>query len=531
MKRIITMIAATAMLAVSCQKDLERGGNCTLTASIVQSKVTYNEVGNDLQPAWEIGDVVIGFDNAGNTYTLTVESVTEETAILKGSVPDGDLHLIYKKGANAGDIVDKTLQVNYGSQSGGKDMPAVMLSDGTVTKGSGSFVFTNTGAIIGIAAMNGVPAGSAIGSVKVKGKNLSAATVKLSGNTLAISSEGSGSEIATVALSGVSTLNAGGALSRTVFVAVPAGASISTVSASVGDRTYSYTLSSERTVENGQYLYVKTQTFEKEIVMPEGALSGLFSISASKKVYFSKGNLQYCASDKKWQFAANQYDVIGNAPGNNVKGDENRAKQTDWIDLFGWGATGLTDINSYLAAPYLTSTKSNSNTLFKTQATPSKDEKLTRENGGDWGVCMGNGWRTLSKEEWAYLTDYKFPNGEDYSNAKRAGKFKNEVTVCGVEGCLVLAPDDFNGTIASSYDKTTWSAAEAAGLVCLPIGGSRNGYGEVVLLTEAKYWLSTLNSLANAHYAHFTKGTVNINGQSRYFGFSVRLVLDESAVQ
>lgn len=530
MKRIITTIAVAAILAVSCQKDLERCDNCTLTATIAQSKVTYNEAGNDLQPAWEIGDVVIGFDNAGSTYTLTVASVTEETAILKGTVPDGDLHLIYRKGADAGDIVDKTFQVNYESQSGGQDMPAVMLSDGTVTKGNGSFVFTNAGAVIGISAMHGVPAGSAISSVKVKGKNLSTATVELSGNTLAISSEGSGSEIG-IALSGISTVNADGALSRTVFVAVPAGSSISTVSASVGDKTYSYTLPSERTVESGQYLYVKTQTFEKEIVLPEGALSGLFSISASKKVYFSKGNLQYRASDKKWQFAANQYNVIGNAPGNNVKGDDKRATQSDWIDLFGWGATGRTDINQYLAAPYLTSNLSNSKTLFKTQATPSEDEKLTRENGGDWGVCMGNGWRTLSKEEWAYLISYKFPKGEDYSNAKRAGKFKNEVTVCGVEGCLVLAPDDFKGTIDSSYDKTTWPAAEAAGLVCLPIGGSRNGDGGVVLLTEAKYWLSTLNSLANATYAHFTKGTVNINGQARYYGFSVRLVLDESVVQ
>jgi tetratricopeptide (TPR) repeat protein len=56
-----------------------------------------------------------------------------------------------------------------------------------------------------------------------------------------------------------------------------------------------------------------------------------FSVSSTKRVYFAKGNLQYQASTKKWRFADNQWDVLGEA--NSKISDKNNG----WIDLFGWG--------------------------------------------------------------------------------------------------------------------------------------------------------------------------------------------------
>ena len=56
--------------------------------------------------------------------------------------------------------------------------------------------------------------------------------------------------------------------------------------------------------------------------------------SSGGKVYFSKGNLQYKASTNTWQFAANQYDYIGNA-NSNIS-----SSYSGWIDLFGWGTSG-----------------------------------------------------------------------------------------------------------------------------------------------------------------------------------------------
>ena len=37
-----------------------------------------------------------------------------------------------------------------------------------------------------------------------------------------------------------------------------------------------------------------------------------FSVSESKTVYFSPGNLMYCPQEAIWYFAINQYDLIGN---------------------------------------------------------------------------------------------------------------------------------------------------------------------------------------------------------------------------
>ena len=68
---------------------------------------------------------------------------------------------------------------------------------------------------------------------------------------------------------------------------------------------------------------------------PTGAINGKFTINSSGgKVYFSKGNLQYKASTNTWQFAANQYDYIGNA-NSNIS-----SSYSGWIDLFGWGTSG-----------------------------------------------------------------------------------------------------------------------------------------------------------------------------------------------
>lgn len=63
----------------------------------------------------------------------------------------------------------------------------------------------------------------------------------------------------------------------------------------------------------------------------DGVLSGKFSVSASQKVHFSQGNLQYKASTNTWRFAAEQYHCVGSNNAN-ISPSYN-----GWIDLFGWG--------------------------------------------------------------------------------------------------------------------------------------------------------------------------------------------------
>ncbi len=59
-----------------------------------------------------------------------------------------------------------------------------------------------------------------------------------------------------------------------------------------------------------------------------------FSVSATKTITFSSGNLQYHAANKAWRFAPTQLDYVGDDNAN-IADDYN-----GWIDLFGWGTGG-----------------------------------------------------------------------------------------------------------------------------------------------------------------------------------------------
>ena len=71
--------------------------------------------------------------------------------------------------------------------------------------------------------------------------------------------------------------------------------------------------------------------------VPEGAINGQFSVSDTKKVYFSKGNLQATYNTSwSWAFATNQWDYIGNAAGNTSINGGGTISGTGTVDLFGW---------------------------------------------------------------------------------------------------------------------------------------------------------------------------------------------------
>ena len=72
----------------------------------------------------------------------------------------------------------------------------------------------------------------------------------------------------------------------------------------------------------------------------------VFSVSATKAVTFSPGNLQYHPANDEWRFAPSQLDYIGD--------DNANISETynGWIDLFGWGTgnnptNASTDYNDY----------------------------------------------------------------------------------------------------------------------------------------------------------------------------------------
>ena len=239
-----------------------------------------------------------------------------------------------------------------------------------------------------------------------------------------------------------------------------------------------------------------------------GMLSGVFSISDSRTVHFSRGNLQYKGSDQSWRFAEHQYDVIGDNTGNTTNRYE-REMQSDWIDLFGWG-TG--------DEPW----KSSGNVDYYNSYT-------------EWGSQFDteSGWRTLTYEEWNYLLferyDFEHP-GVSFAKG----------SVNGVNGLIIL-PNDWStsnyelsntGYTEANFSENDISLSdwtthlEANGAVFLPSAGLRND-NEVFSATEnGHYWTASNITSEEAYSLSFDDGNmaVDYEMQHLYYGYAVRLV-------
>lgn len=255
---------------------------------------------------------------------------------------------------------------------------------------------------------------------------------------------------------------------------------------------------------------------------PEKELTGRFSVAAGKQVIFSIGNLQYKASSNKWQFAENQYDMIG-ADNANIA-----SNYSGWIDLFGWGTSGY---NSKY--PYMTSDSENqygdgANDIAGTDY--------------DWGVfaTIANGnneaWRTLTKAEWEYLLQTRTNAADKWGNA----------TVADVPGLIIL-PDAWTTPAGLSFaaqqpDWTTntysanqWRAMENAGAVFLPAAARRDGTTIMSIDADVRrgyYWTSTANGNGSAYAVRFTEDDpASLINDLRLYGYAVRLARDKKTTE
>ena len=140
--------------------------------------------------------------------------------------------------------------------------------------------------------------------------------------------------------------------------------------AALNDRIDSITNVYEQRIDS-----ITNRVFELEHPRIKGALPGIFSVSATKKVNFSQGNLQYRPRIKTWRFAVNQYDIAG-SDNNNVY---MQAYCSSWVDLFGYGTSGW-DGGAGRFMPYETTTN---NTEY-TEATDGNDLVDFYANA-DWG--------------------------------------------------------------------------------------------------------------------------------------------------
>ena len=244
----------------------------------------------------------------------------------------------------------------------------------------------------------------------------------------------------------------------------------------------------------------------KNTVLPEP-----FSVSATKQVYFSGGNLRatYTDSGYTWGFAPAQYEIVGGRIMNSDGEDTSKAltgnntidSQTEGavVDLFGWS----TD-------------EEGSNWGIRT-STENADYSGSFK---DWGtVVPPYNWRTLSSSEWSYLV-----GGRGSSD-----KFvRSGVSVAGIGNCFVIAPDGNETSISASYSEYEWAEAEKAGFLCLPAACYRYGnylYADNFLSENGNYWSSTKYSVGSSNRAWcFKFPSMNFLGCDK--GLSVRLVID-----
>lgn len=309
-----------------------------------------------------------------------------------------------------------------------------------------------------------------------------------------------------------------------------------------------------------------------------------FSISDTKKVYFSPGNLQYQALTGTWRFAPRQWDFVGSdtyggtvyeggvKSTNTITPEADRATYDGWIDLFGFGTTGI-NYRPWAAG--------------KTEYQPWTISTATADYGpasgagplagdSEWGVnpilhgstviprgtyytlLSGNTYGSQPQTDESRYMLLTRGGTNDYFRYLKARiwldrriftvtiKAKNDpgyaVTYTVVQpggpdiAGLIVFPDDFaadNPDLASMYrgfqngynafykSVPLWTEFQNAGCVFLPAAGLRSG-ASVNQAESGHYWGRSGNPIAYFH----TTGQNFSGTASREQGCSVRLVRD-----
>ena len=478
---MVTLTTTVSMDGGAATRALSSGGVKTFAAGETMAiiyKNSSNETVKAVSSALTAGDITAG-KSATFTFTLTDPDKAQNVAYIYPAA-------MAVETVATSSAVDAEANVNYAD--------LYSQQDGTLSNLANKFDYcTKSGAWDG----DNLPSLTLENQLAILAINL-----KNSTGTSDITSSITGLTLS----DGTYTYNVSrSAAAGPIYVAIrPTSDATITVTATDGTKNYTKTLTSKTYTASNGYPVSWRMT---EVVKPD-LLSGVFSVSDSKTVKFSKGNLRY-ASDT-WSFFDNQYDYY-------------TSYSADALDKFGWSTSAIT--------------------YGRNTSTSNGDYS---GDFVDWGATMGTGWFTLSKDEWEWLLgpSSSLNPGTNCRTSSTVNGTANaryaKATVASKAG-IILFPDSYthpsdvtqpksintaNAAFTSnSYDATAWGKMEAAGCTFLPAAGYRYGTYVYGVGSYGDYWSSKPNDTNYAYGVLFSASVVNPqSSSSRYNGYSVRLV-------
>lgn len=546
---MIYAMAAVAMMAVGCQKDRNADGMLLLAEGFNNnsSKVLVD----GLTSTWADGDEV-----RINDQTATVSVTTGNASVHLGSGVDAPFYGVYPAGiynSNSGASYTLNLPATYTYETDGTHQKLASPMVG-YTDNSTSMTFKHLTAAVTVQIKNDFGIDVTVTNVTVSSNKykLNGTTAVTLGNSIAVAAE----ETDNAALRQVQMNFTGTALNIT-------SGNSANVQVPVLPVGYDNRFTISVTVQNKDdaemvYTFNKTQGSTQdtyalgraELGYAPAKFGGVFTINASgDKVRFAPGNLQYFLGSlgedvSRWSFKAHQYDRSTSITSGYYSTSTTQPNKEGYIDLFGWGASGIEgSATRYLPWQYAW--------------TGSFREDVGEGNIPltiDWGYnAIGNGgnaiglWRTLTSDEWTYLW-----------NTREVEGFVNSVSRATVENIpgLIILPDNFvdpqtnssashtgfypgpnSSSMASFtdnvYNGNGWAAMQTAGVVFLPACGYRSG-SSLYKFSDNYIWYWTATSVDGANKQQANAMTNNntsakpsaSNAQSRLYGMPVRLVRD-----
>ena len=487
----ILFAALVVLAAASCQKDLSlesQSEGLRVITCYMETPSDTKGILDGTTPKWEAGDQIwiSNGSDAPVTITLAESDITSNKATISTSLT-GTLYAVYPASAQNGVTNDGKIGIKVPTSTTCTFAEAHIA----VAQGEGSLSFKNAVTILKITTADETKSVNIASTANVSGEfnvtygeNLTMVAGTNPAKRVMLTSSGAGEKYVAIAPDI--------AFNTVTFTAIKSATNWAAKTSTNTNTTAINTVYNIGDVSGADWSYTGANN---------GSLWGEFSVSGSKKVRFSKGNLRAKKDDGDnwtWGFYDKQYECNSLNTGCDSDGKRTAQATDTEIDLFTWG--------------YGTNSTNPTTTSYESTFT-------------DWGTVMGGSvWSTLSKDEWKYLLS----GGAD-GRGSGVRYFKFPVSVAGKANCLVIAPDGNTTAIEESYDASAWETAEASGLICLPPAGYRYSSNVSVVGSNGYYWSATHHNGNEAYSPYFANSRVYLsNISNRASCLSVRLVCSVS---